>query len=94
MSLSIVNNYAARIVHRQVERNDAMATRMVARLSSGSRVVYASDDAASLAVGTRLRADVGAMQMAAINASHAAAVLQIADGAASIVADMTTRLKT
>lgn len=94
MSLSIVNNYAARIVHRQVERNDALATRMVARLSSGSRVVYASDDAASLAVGTRLRADVGAMQMAAINASHAAAVLQIADGAASIVADMTTRLKT
>jgi len=94
MSLSIVNNYAARIVHRQVERNDAMATKMVARLSSGSRVIYASDDAASLAVGTRLRADVGAMQMAAVNASHAAAVLQIADGAASIVGDMTTRLKT
>lgn len=94
MSLSIVNNYAARIVHRQVERNDAAATKMVARLSSGSRVVYASDDAASLAVGTRLRADVGAMQMAAVNASHAAAVLQIADGAASIIADMTTRLKT
>jgi flagellin-like hook-associated protein FlgL len=94
MSLSIVNNYAARIVHRQVERNDAMATKMVARLSSGSRVIYASDDAASLAVGTRLRADVGAMQMAAVNASHAAAVLQIADGAASIIGDMTTRLKT
>ncbi len=94
MSLSIVNNYAARIVHRQVERNDALATKMVARLSSGSRVIYASDDAASLAVGTRLRADVGAMQMAAINASHAAAVLQIADGAASIIGDMTTRLKT
>jgi flagellin-like hook-associated protein FlgL len=94
MPLSIISNYAAGVVHRHVERNDMLAGRMVARIASGSRVVYARDDATSLMVGTRLRADVGSMQMAAVNASHAAAVLQVADGAAEVVADMTIRLKT
>ena len=94
MPLSIISNYAAGVVHRHVERNDMLAGRMVARIASGSRVVYARDDATSLMVGTRLRADVGSMQAAAVNASHAAAVLQVADGAAEVVADMTIRLKT
>ncbi|TVQ29938.1 MAG: hypothetical protein EA356_15595, partial [Geminicoccaceae bacterium] len=64
-----------------------------AKLSSGSRIVKASDDAASLAVGTKLRADVTALKQAATNASQASSLLQVADGAMSRIADALIRMK-
>lgn len=93
MGLNIISNYAADTAHRHLQRNEALAAKTMARLSSGSRTTFASDDAASLAVGTRLRADVEAMTSATTNASHAASVLQVAEGAASVITDITVRLK-
>lgn len=93
MGLNIISNYAAETAHRHLQRNEALAAKTMARLASGSRTTFASDDAASLAVGTRLRADVQAMTSATTNASHAAAVLQVAEGAAGVITDITVRLK-
>ena len=93
MGLNIISNYAADTAHRHLQRNEGLAAKTIARLSSGSRTTFASDDAASLAVGTRLRADVEAMTSATTNASHAASVLQVAEGAASVITDITVRLK-
>ena len=56
MGLNIVSNYAADTAHRYLMQAQADATRTIAQLSSGSRVASASDDPASLAVGTRLLA--------------------------------------
>lgn len=93
MGLNIISNYAAETAHRHLQRNEALAAKTMARLASGSRTTFASDDPASLAVGTRLRADVQAMTTATTNASHAAAVLQVAEGAAGVTTDITVRLK-
>ena len=93
MALSVATNTSAATAHRYLRVNDAEASRSLAKLSSGSRIVRASDDAASLAVGTKLRADVAALKQAQVNASHGQSVLQVADGAAQQISDILIRMK-
>jgi flagellin len=63
-------------------------------MSSGSRIVKASDDASSLAIGNKLRADIAALTQASRNASQGASLLQVANGALDRIGDILTRLKT
>ena len=58
MALNIVSNFAANVAHRNLLRTDMQVTSSLSKLSAGTRVVSAKDDAASLAVGSRLRAEV------------------------------------
>ncbi len=94
MALNIVSNYAADVAHRNLMVNDRMTTDSLAKLSSGSRVVSAKDDAASMAIGSRLNAEVQAQKQAQVNAIQATSMLQIADGAMSKVSDILVRMKT
>jgi flagellin len=93
MSLTISTNTSAATAHRYLRTNDMEASRSLAKLSSGSRIVRASDDAAGLAVGTKLRADVAALRQAQVNASHGSSVLQVADGALQQISDILVRMK-
>jgi flagellin len=93
MALSVATNTSAATAHRYLKTNDMEASRSLAKLSSGSRIVRASDDAASLAVGTKLKADLGALKQAQVNASHGQSVLQIADGALQQASDILIRMK-
>jgi flagellin len=93
MALSVATNTSAATAHRYLKTNDMETSRSLAKLSSGSRIVRASDDAASLAVGTKLKADVNALRQAQGNASHGSSVLQVADGALQQVSDILIRLK-
>jgi flagellin len=70
-----------------------MASGSVGKLASGSRIVKASDDAAGLAIGTRLKADVTALTQAGINASQGASVVQVADGGLARIGDILQRMK-
>ncbi|MGE3932339.1 MAG: flagellin [Rhodospirillaceae bacterium] len=94
MSLNIISNYAANVAHRNLTTSDAMATSSLAKLSAGTRVLTAKDDAASLAVGSRLGVEVAGLKQAAVNAGQAVSMLQIADGAMSKTSDILTRMKT
>ena len=93
MALSVATNTSAATAHRYLRTNDMEASRSLAKLSSGSRIVRASDDAASLAVGTKLKADVAALKQAQVNAAQGQSVLQVADGAAQQVSDILIRMK-
>lgn len=94
MSLTIAYSHSASVAHRMLQENDALATRSLAKLSSGQRVVSARDDAASLAISSRMKAEVGAFRQAAVNAGQASSLLQIADGAAASISDILSRMKT
>src|SRR5690606_5936364 len=74
--------------------SDAAATSSLAKLSSGSRVVTAKDDAAAMAIGNRMNVEVNALKQASVNAGQAVSMLQIADGAMSKVQDILVRMKT
>src|SRR3990172_1768186 len=93
MALNVISNYAANVAQRNLVRTDAAATASLAKLSSGTRVVSAKDDAASLAIGKRLEAEIGALRQAQVNAGQAASMLQIADGALATQADIIVRMK-
>ena len=93
MALNIISNYAANVAQRNLLASGDAATNSIAKLSSGTRVNSAKDDAASLAIGSRLRAEVAALKTASVNASQAGSLLQIADGALATVADILIRMK-
>ncbi len=93
MGLSIISNFAANVAHRNLVSSEAAASASLARLSSGQRIVSAKDDAASLAIGSRLAAEVGALKQAGVNASQAGSMLQIADGAFAKANDILIRMK-
>ena len=57
----VATNTAANSALRYLNNNSSMASGSVGKLASGSRIVKASDDAAGLAIGTRLKADVTAL---------------------------------
>ena len=93
MALNVISNFAANVAHRNLVMSDAATTSSLTKLSSGQRVVSAKDDAASLAIGSRLRAEVVAMKTASVNAGQAGSMLQIADGAMATIADILVRMK-
>ena len=93
MSLTGTTNTSAHTALRYLSQNQSMASSSLAKLSSGSRIVKASDDAASLAVGTKLKADVTALKQAAVNAGQASSLLQVADGGMAKVSDILQRMK-
>jgi flagellin len=93
MPLNVISNFAANVAMRNLTISDAAATTSLAKLSSGTRVVSAKDDAASLAVGSRLQAEKTGLQQALVNAGQAVSMLQIADGAMAKVNDILVRMK-
>jgi flagellin len=89
----VATNTAANSALRFLNNNSATASGSVGKLASGSRIVKASDDAAGLAIGTRLKADVTALTQAGINASQGASVVQVADGGLARIGDVLQRMK-
>ncbi len=93
MAMTATTNTTANTALRYLGQNNAASASSLAKLSSGSRIVRASDDAASLAVGTKLKADVTALKQAQVNAGQASSVLQVADGALAQTVDILMRMK-
>jgi flagellin len=94
MALNVISNYAANVAHRNLTASDGAATSSLAKLSAGTRVITAKDDAASMAIGNRMNVEVSALKQASVNAGQAVSMLQIADGAMSKVQDILVRMKT
>ena len=93
MPLNLISNFAAHVAQRNLAISDAAATSSLAKLSAGSRVITAKDDAASMAIGSRLNAEVIGLKQASVNAGQAISMLQIADGAMAKVNDILVRMK-
>lgn len=89
----ISTNIAANSAIRYLNINSADQTSSLSKLASGSRISQASDDAAGLAISTRISSDVTALTQAATNASHGVSVLQTADGGAANITDILQRMK-
>jgi flagellin len=90
---AINTNAAANAAVRYLNLNSAQESSSLSKLSSGSRITSASDDAAGLAISTRISSDVTTLQQAATNASQATSILQTADGGASNISDILARMK-
>ncbi|ADG08937.1 flagellin [Caulobacter segnis] len=88
----ISTNTAANTALRYLNNNSAAQSESLAKLSSGSRIVSAKDDASGLAIATSMNADISALNQAATNVTSGTSVLNTADGALSNIADILTRM--
>src|SRR6218665_2612826 len=93
MGITFNTNVSALTAQRYLGSAGDAAASSLSKLSSGSRVPTAKDDAAGLAIGTKLKAEVAGLQQAGNNASQAISLLQIADGALSTSSDILQRMK-
>ncbi len=89
----IATNTAANTALLYLNKNSEAQSDSLAKLSSGSNIVKASDDAAGLAVSTRLQSDITVLEQSSKNATQAQSVLNTADGALSNAADILQRMK-
>jgi len=90
----ISTNTAANTAVRYLNMNSTDQSDSLAKLASGSRINKASDDAAGLAIATKISSDIASLDQAATNSSHGISVLRTADGGAANVADILERMKT
>jgi len=79
--MSVINtNIQALTAARNLNQSQEMLGRSLARLSSGSKIVNPSDDAAGLAVSEKLAAQNKRVQAATTNVQNAVSYVQTADG--------------
>lgn len=82
MSITSINtNAAALLAQQNIGTANAATSTAVAALSSGNRIVQASDDVAALSVGTALATQINTLNTSLTVASQGSSLLQVADGA-------------
>lgn len=91
--VDITNNAAAVRAAYYLNINSQQESSALSKLSSGSRITAASDDASGLAIASNIGSGVTALQQAATNAAQANSILQTADGGASNIIAILTRMK-
>ena len=94
MTLSINTNVSALTAQRNLSISSNRSANSIAKLSSGSRITTAKDDAAALAIASGLKLDLASLRAAQSNVSQATAILQIADGGYSQLGEVFNRLQT
>lgn len=94
MTLRVATNVAALTSHRQLLTNDERLVRSLKHLSSGLRVVNASDDAAGLAVGQKMLAQMNGMSQAQRNIQDGISLIQTAEGALGNTHTVLHRMRT
>lgn len=88
---SINTNIAAYFAQANIGVASKLSALSVARLSSGNRIIQASNDIAALAIGTSLATGVSALRTALTNAAQGSSLLQVADGALAQITSILTR---
>ncbi len=83
MSLSIITNIGSLTASNALTANQNALNTSIAQLSSGKRIVNASDDPAGIAMAMETQGLIGGLGQASSNTSNAQAFLQTADGALS-----------
>ena len=92
MGVTINTNVAALNAQRRLGATTTGLQKSFERLSSGLRIVRASDDAAGLAIADSLRADTRIAGVAIRNANDGVSLISISDGALSEIGNVLTRM--
>jgi len=92
--MTIINtNVKALFAHQALKINDRSMTDSMQQLSTGKRINSAKDDAAGLAIGTRMTADLRGLAVAIRNANDGISMMQTAEGALGEISNMLQRMR-
>ena len=93
MALVINTNVSSLTAQRALADSNAELQTAMERLSTGSKINSAADDAAGLAMTQRMTAQVRGLAMAIKNANDGQALTQSVEGALAEVSDMLQRMR-
>jgi flagellin len=80
--MTVINtNTAANITANALTKNERAMSQAMERLSTGQRINSAGDDAAGLAISSRMTSQINGLDMAVRNANDAVSMVTTADGA-------------
>jgi flagellin len=92
--MTVINtNIAASITANAMKSNQRTMENTMERLSTGKRINSAADDAAGLAIGSKMEAQIRGLGQAVRNANDGISMIQTADGAAVEIGDMLQRMR-
>jgi flagellin len=92
--MSVINTNTKSIVAQNaLTVNNRAMSKAMEQLSTGKRVNSAADDAAGLAIGQRMTAQIKGLNQAVKNANDAVSLLQTADGATIEMTNMLQRMR-
>ncbi|MDB3909732.1 flagellin [Gammaproteobacteria bacterium] len=92
--MTVINtNVSATLASNAIVRNERAMSTAMERLSTGKRINSASDDAAGLAIASRMSSQVKGLEQAARNANDAISMTQTVEGAGKEILNILTRMK-
>ena len=92
--MTVINtNTAATLTANALTKNERAMSQTMERLSTGSRINSASDDAAGLAIASKMTSQINGLNMAIRNANDGISMVQSADGALVEVSSMFQRMR-
>jgi flagellin len=92
--MTVINtNTAATITANALTKNERAMSQSMERLSTGQRINSAADDAAGLAISSRMTSQINGLNMAVRNANDAISMVQTSEGAMIEVSDMLQRMR-
>ena len=89
----INTNMSANIAANSMVRNERTMTSTMERLSTGLRINSAKDDAAGLAISSKMTSQIRGLDQAVRNANDAISMIQVAEGAMKEVTSMFLRMR-
>lgn len=90
---TINTNTSASIAAKALTQNDRLMNDAMERLSTGKRINNAGDDAAGLAITSRMTTHIEGLEQAARNSNDAIGMIQVADGALAEVTGILQRMR-
>jgi flagellin len=92
--MTVINtNVAASITANALTKNERAMSQAMERLSTGQRINSAGDDAAGLAISSRMTSQINGLNMAVRNANDAISMVQTAEGAIGEIVNMLQRMR-
>ncbi len=91
--MRINNNLAAINTHRQMGINAVQGSKSIEKLSSGSRINRAGDDAAGLSISEKMRGQIRGLNQASRNSQDAVSLIQTFEGAAGETHSILQRMR-
>lgn len=91
--MKINHNMSAMVANKRLLQSENSLSKSIERLSTGLRINRASDDAAGMAIASKMRAQIKGLDQASRNASDGISVLDTADGALNEVHAMLQRMR-
>ena len=91
--MKINHNMSATIANKRLLASDRSLSASVERLSTGLKINRASDDAAGMAISSKMKTQIRGLNQASQNASDGISVLDTADGALTEVHSMLQRMR-